>query len=65
VLTVEAMIEQRDYLKVICDAVDSARDEGLTLEQAKDEIRLEQYRGYIDYDRIGLDLEACWKQVEK
>jgi cyclase len=65
VLTVDALKEQRDYLKNLCDAVKGARQSDLNLDLAKKEIRLEQYKKYIDYDRIGLDIEACWQQLEK
>jgi len=65
VVNVEALIEQRDYLKDICNAVNNARHRNLSLGQAKKDIRLEQYKKYINYDRIGLDIEAFWKQTEK
>jgi rhodanese-related sulfurtransferase len=65
ILNVEALKEQRDYLKDICNEVNNARHRNLSLEKAKKEIRLEKYKKYIYYDRIGLDIEACWKQIEK
>lgn len=57
-----ALKEQRDYLNDILNAVEDARRRNLTLEQAKKEICLEKYKDWLDYDRIGLDIEACWVQ---
>jgi glyoxylase-like metal-dependent hydrolase (beta-lactamase superfamily II) len=62
---VDALIEQRDYLKNICEVVVNARQKGLTLGKAKESICFEQYNEYIMYDRIGLDVEAYWQQLEK
>lgn len=62
---IDALIEQRDYLNNICKAVVNARQNGLTLDEAKESIRLEQYNEYMMYDRIGLDVEAYWQQLEK
>ena len=62
---VDALIEQRDYLKNICEVVVNARQKGLTLDKAKESIRFEQYNEYMMYDRIGLDVEAYWQQLEK
>ncbi len=64
VLGIEALKEQRNYLQNICDVVKEAQHGKKTLDQAKNEILLEQYNGYMDYDRIGLDIEACWGQLE-
>jgi glyoxylase-like metal-dependent hydrolase (beta-lactamase superfamily II) len=63
VLGVEALEEQRDYLRDLHDAVKSARQKNLSLEQAQKVIRLERYREYIYFDRIDRDIEACWKQA--
>lgn len=65
VANVDALAEQRDYLNRLWDAVTDAHHRGLTLDQAKEEIKLERYKAYIDYDRIGLDIEACWHQLER
>lgn len=65
VVSAEALIEQREYLQDICDEVKNARHRNLSLDQAKEEVRLEKYKKYIYYDRIGLDIEAYWKQIEK
>lgn len=62
---VDALVEQRDYLKNICEAVVTARGKKLTLDQAKKTITLEQYKNYIMYDRISLDVEAYWQQLDK
>ena len=48
----------------IIDAVESARQKKLTLEQAKKAIQLKQYKTYMMYDRINLDIEAYWIQIE-
>ena len=62
---IDALIEQRDYLKNLCYAVESAQQRHLTLDQAKKSIQLEQYKTYLMYDRINLDIEAYWKQIEQ
>jgi len=62
---VSALEEQRDYLQALWDAVVDARQKGLTKDQAINEIKLEQYKDWLDYDRIGLDIEACWAQMER
>jgi glyoxylase-like metal-dependent hydrolase (beta-lactamase superfamily II) len=62
---VHALIEQRDYLKNVCEAVIDARQKRFTLDEIKATIHLEQYRDYLMYDRIGLDIEAYWRQLEK
>ena len=64
-LHVDALIEQHDYLSGLCDAVKLARLRNLSLEQAKEAIRLEQYQTYMMYERLGDDIEAYWKQSEK
>ena len=65
VLGVEALIEQRDYLKTVVDAVKAARKRGLSLERAKVEIQMEEYSEYMMADRIGLDIDAVWQQLER
>ncbi|UCD36952.1 MAG: hypothetical protein JSW54_08925 [Fidelibacterota bacterium] len=62
---VTVAIEQRDYLQNICKAVERTRRKKLTLDQAKEVIHLEQYNEYLMYDRIGLDIEAYWLQLEE
>jgi glyoxylase-like metal-dependent hydrolase (beta-lactamase superfamily II) len=62
---VEALVEQRDYLKNIYGYVTNARQKGLSLAQAQEELAFDQYKDYIDYDRIGSDVEACWYQLEQ
>jgi|GEM_PF-3534301 len=62
---VEALVEQRDYLKNIYGYVANARQKGLSLTQAQEELAFDQYKDYIDYDRIGSDIEACWYQLEQ
>ena len=58
-----ALIAQRDYLKKLYTAVQHAYNNGLTLDQALHDIQFENYKEYTDYDRIGLDIEACWQQL--
>ncbi|MFC1725030.1 MBL fold metallo-hydrolase [candidate division KSB1 bacterium] len=64
-LKVDALHEQRGYLSDLYNAVKNAKQSDLSLEQATNKIRLEKYREYMDYDRIALDIEAAWKQIEK
>jgi len=62
---VSALEEQRDYLQALWDAVVGARQKGLTKDQAINQINLDQYKDWVDYDRIGLDIEACWIQMDR
>jgi cyclase len=64
VLDASALFEQRTYLKDVLDATREARTRGVTLEEARESITLGQYRTYMMYDRIGLDIESCWQQIE-
>jgi glyoxylase-like metal-dependent hydrolase (beta-lactamase superfamily II) len=63
VLDVESLIEQRDYLRNLRDAVKSIQRKNLTLNDAKNEIGLEQYKDYMMYDKIESDIKACWDQL--
>ncbi|UCH89231.1 MAG: MBL fold metallo-hydrolase [Thermoplasmata archaeon] len=65
VVDANALVEQRDYLNIIWNTVTDARHRGLTLDQIKKEIKLDGYKEFIDYDKIGLDIEACWHQLER
>jgi cyclase len=65
VVDVEGLVAQRDYLTTLLNAVSNAHHRGLTLDQTKREITLGNYNEYIDYDKIGLDIEACWHQLER
>lgn len=58
-----ALKQLQDYLVALWTAVTEAHRKGLTLEQAKQEIRLEEYADFEDYDRMGLDIEVCWRQI--
>lgn len=58
-----ALKQLQDYLVDLWTAVTDAHRKGLTLEEAKQEIRLEEYAEYGDYDQLGLDIEVCWRQV--
>ena len=64
VVDVSALDRQREYLIDLWNAVTDAHTRGLTLEQAKRAIVLEKYKDNIKYDKIGLDIEACWDQME-
>jgi len=63
--TVKALIEQSSYLKTICETVENAKSRNLTLEQAKRHNLLQQYKSYMMFDKIGLDIERYWNQIEK
>lgn len=65
VVGVNALLEQREYLNILSDAVWQARQRGSDLEHAKEEIRMEQYSDYMMYDRVGLDVEAMWIQFDR
>ena len=65
VLNGDALVEQRNYLKDLCNAVQNARKIDMTLEEAKNEIRLEKYKSYTMLDQIEDDIEAYWHQIEK
>lgn len=58
-----ALKQLQDYLVNLWKAVTDAHRKGLTLEEAKQEIRLEEYAEYEDYDRLALDVEVCWRQI--
>ena len=62
----EALTVQRNYLQTLWNAVAGARDRGLTLEQAKAEIKLEQYKDYANYERgLPFMIESCWRIMER
>jgi len=62
--TVDALKEQRDYLTTLVDSVRQGCHRGFSLQQLKEELRLEKYRDYLMYDRIGLDIDAVWQQLK-
>lgn len=61
----DALIEQRDYLVDLCEYVEKAIKDNMNLEQAMKNVQLEQYENYWMYDKIVLDVEAYWKQLER
>ncbi len=65
VVNADALVEQRNYLKILWNSVSEAHQRGLTLDQIKKDITLGNYKKYIDYDKIRLDIEACWYQLER
>ena len=64
--SVQVLVDQRDYLQDLSDAVASARERGLTLEQAQAEIALEQYSEYGGYEQsLAANIEYCWRIIER
>ena len=64
--SIQALIDQRAYLHDLWEAVGTAKQEGLTLEQAKQKIKLEQYSEYGRYNQaLASNIEACWQIYEK
>ena len=62
----EALTTMLQLMQTLWDAVADARESGLTLEQAKQEIRLEEYSDYARYPgRVPMVVEACWKAMER
>jgi hypothetical protein len=53
-------------LQSLWDAVVQAKEHGLTLQQAKQEIRLDAYRDYLRYDvYLPFDIESCWNAIKR
>ena len=38
---------------------------GLTLTKAQKELQFEEYKEYMQYNRMALDIEALWQQLDK
>lgn len=55
------------YFRELMDATQDAMQRGLTLEQAKSEIKMEKYSHYEFYSESGIarSVEACWLSIEK
>ena len=58
------LAKHRDYLKGLIESVKTAKEEGLSLDQAKAKIALSEYR---DFDNVGqihaANIENCWESV--
>lgn len=63
--TVQALEDMKSQLKDLWAAVADARKRGLTLEQAKEQIKFEQYKEYGRFDALPGNIEACWKIMDK
>ena len=64
--TRQAIADARDHLAALWAAVSAVHAAGKTLEQAKAEIKLEQYSHYGGYERsLPRNIEACWTLLEK
>ncbi len=62
---VSSLIEQQNYLKDIWSAAKYAMDKGLTLKKISKHNIINKYKDYMVFDRIGLDIKACWEQMKK
>jgi len=64
--TRQALSDMRDYLRDLWKAVGAARTAGKTLEQAKTEVKLENYSSYGRYESaLASNVEAAWKLYDK
>jgi glyoxylase-like metal-dependent hydrolase (beta-lactamase superfamily II) len=62
----EALTTMLRLMQKLWDAVADARESGLSLEQAKQEIKLEEYSGYARHPgRVPMVVEACWRAMER
>ena len=62
----QALADQSDYLGDLWKAVSDARSAGKTLDQTKEELKLEKYSHYERYQRaLASNIEACWQLIEK
>lgn len=63
--TADALRDMRAYLLDLRAAVQQAKAAGTSLEQAKTEITLDQYKGYARYNALPANIEAAWRIVAK
>lgn len=49
-----------EYLNDLWGAVSSAFNQGVSLEEAKEQIRLDKYSSYSRYGALPSNIEACW-----
>ena len=61
----DALIVQKEYLENVYAKVSNAREKGLTLTEAQKELQFEEYKEYMQYNRMALDIEALWQQLDK
>lgn len=63
---VEALREQQQFLHDLWHAVQEARESGISLEEAKESLRLERYKDYLRYDDgLPYMIESCWRIQER
>jgi cyclase len=63
---VDGLKEQQECMTDLWTAVQDAWNRGLTLEQAKEEIKLEKYADYTSFERGRLlNIENCWRILER
>lgn len=60
----ELLRAQRECLRDIIDAVVAAREHGLSLDQAKAEVKLEKYQDCQFFGNLANNIEATWKEIE-
>lgn len=62
----ELLKTQREFLYRLWDEVRNARTRGRSLEQAKEEITLEEYKDYMHYESsLPFIIESCWRIQER
>ena len=58
------LTRHRDYLERLIESVKAAKGDGLTLDQAKAEIVLNEYRDFDNFEQINAaNIENCWESV--
>lgn len=63
---IQAPKEHRSYLQELWAKVVKARERGLTLEQAKAEIKMEKYSHYKTKEFfLPESIESCWRMIER
>ena len=60
VLSVDALVEQREYLRWIVDTVGQTLANGYSLEQLIERTDFSRYKDYLMYDSIDEDIQAYW-----
>ncbi len=63
--TKQILEEQKSYLLDLWQAVVTAFKSGVSLDQAKAEIKLEKYKDYDRYNSLDTNIEACWRILER
>lgn len=62
---VQVLKDMKSQLVDLWQAVADARKQGLTLQQAKEKITLDQYKDYGRQDSLQENIEACWLMKDK